>query len=142
VRGEGLLGRAARRGGDVPGVCRWRGPLGGADAHGELQALAHADDALGEREGGGGGDVLEQLLADAGAAVLGLLELGDPVVDGGVQLREGLLLLEDGVVAELGGARGPEVLADPRVEVAPPGPEGGVCAAKVLSTLVEMSELL
>lgn len=86
--------------------------------------------------------MLEQLLADAGAAVLGLLELGDPVVDGGVQLREGLLLLEDGVVAELGGARGPEILADPRVEVASPGPEGGVCAAEVLGTLVEMSEFL
>lgn len=32
-----------------------------------------------------GGHVLEELLADAGASVFGLLELGDPVVDAVVE---------------------------------------------------------
>lgn len=81
-------------------------------------------------------------MADSGAAVLGLLKLGDPVIDRGVKLCERFLLLEDRVVTEFGSTGRPEVLADPRVEVAATSPERGVGASKVLGTFVEMSKFL
>jgi hypothetical protein len=86
--------------------------------------------------------VLKKLLSNPCAAVFGLLKLGDPVIDRSVELRKSFLLLEHRVVAELGGARRPEVLADASVEVAPASSEGSIRAAKVLSTLVELPELL
>lgn len=62
--------------------------------------------------------MLQQLLADPSAAVLSLLELHGPVVDGRVQLCKSFLLLEDGIVAELGSPGRAEVLADACMQVA------------------------
>jgi len=45
-----------------------------------------------------GGYVLEQLLSHSSSAVLSLLELGDPVVDAGVEFRERFFLLEHALV--------------------------------------------
>jgi hypothetical protein len=63
--------------------------------------------------------MLEQLLTDPDASVLGVLEFGGPLVDRGIELRKGFLLLENRFVAELGSARGTKILADARVEVPP-----------------------
>ena len=64
--------------------------------------------------------MLEQFLTDPNASVLGMLEFGGPLVDRGIELGKGFLLLEDGFVAELGSARRAKILADARVEVSPP----------------------
>lgn len=140
VAGEGLLGGAAGRRRDV---ARTRGAIERPDAHGELQALTHAMHAAhGGVEGGGSGDVLEELLAHASAAVLGVLKLGHPVIDGGIKLSKGFFLLENGIVAELGRAGRSQVLADARVKVASAGPERSVGATKVLGALVQLAKLL
>jgi len=140
VAGEGLLSRTARRRRDV---ARTRGTIERPDAHGELQALAHIMHAThGAIESGGSGNVLEELLAHAGAAVLGVLELGHPVIDGCIELSKGFFLLENGIVAELGGAGRSQVLADARVKVASAGPERSVGATKVLGALVKLAKLL
>lgn len=93
-------------------------------------------------DGGGGGDVLKQLLAHASAPVLGLLQFAHPVVDGGVELGQGFLLLEEGLLAELDGARGAQVLADAGVEITAPSAKGMVGAAEVFTALVKASQFL
>jgi hypothetical protein len=71
-----------------------------------MQALADANDvARGKPEGGGSGDMLEELLANSGAPVLDLLQLADPLLDRVIELGKGLLLLEERLGAEGGGAR-------------------------------------
>ena len=140
MRRECVLGRAARRRDVVAwSVCRIEWP----NPHGMLEAFAHTDDASwGDGQCGGSGNVLEKLLAHPGTTVFCPLKLVDPVIDGGVKLSESLLLLEHRVMAELGSTRRPEVLADPSMEVASAGAEGGVGASKVLSAFVELAELL
>lgn len=98
--------------------------------------------AHGGGEGGGSGNVLEELLTHTSAAVLSVLKLGHPVIDGRVKLSKGFFLLENGIVAELGGAGRSQVLADARVKVAPAGPERSVGATKVLGALVKLAKLL
>lgn len=140
VVGEGLLGGAAGR---RRNVSRTRGAIERPDAHGQLQALAHTMNAAhGGVEGGSSGNVLKELLTHAGAAVLGVLKLGHPVIDGGIKLSEGFFLLENGIVAELSGAGRSQVLADARVKVASAGPERSVGATKVLGALVKLAKLL
>jgi hypothetical protein len=67
--------------------------------------------------------VLKKLLPHPGTAVLGHLELMDPVVDGSVKLAQGLFLLGYRLAAEVGHAWRSEKLTDAGVEVAPPGTE-------------------
>jgi len=108
-----------------------------------LQALADSEDMpSGDTQSGGCGDMLEEFLADPGASVLGPFELVDPLVDRGIELCNGLLLLEHGLVAKLGGAWGPEILADARVEIPPACPKLDVGVAEIFGTLVELAELL
>lgn len=63
-------------------------------------------------QSGGGGDMLEKLLAYAGSTVLGVLQLGYPVVNGSIELGKCLFLFEDGLVAEFSHTRRAEILAD------------------------------
>lgn len=65
--------------------------------------------------------MFEELLADTSPAILGLFELGYPVVDRRVQFGESFLLLEDRFVGEAGYAGRAEVGADSVVEVAATG---------------------
>ena len=65
--------------------------------------------------------MLEELLADAGSSVFGLLEFGYPVVDRGVELGEGFFLLEDGLMREACHAGRAQVAADSVVEIAAAG---------------------
>jgi hypothetical protein len=71
-----------------------------------VQALADTDYiARGETEGGGSGDVLQELLPDSRAPVFDLLELADPLLDRVIELGKRLLLLEERLGAEGGSAR-------------------------------------
>jgi hypothetical protein len=71
-----------------------------------VQALADTDNiARGETEGGGSGDVLQELLPDSRAPVFDLLELADPLLDRVIELGKRLLLLEERLGAEGGSAR-------------------------------------
>lgn len=80
--------------------------------------------------------MLKELLADACAAVLGLLEFADPVVDGVVKVGESFFLLEHRVGAEFGCSWRAQVVADAGVEVASAGSERRVCPAEVICALV------
>lgn len=104
--------------------------------------VAGVAEASGARHGGGRCDVLEQLLSHTGASVLSVLQLGDPVVDRGVEFGQGLLLLQHGFVAKLGHARRAEVLADSRLQVAAPGAERCVGVAEILGSFIELAEFL
>lgn len=132
---KGGFDRAARGGGEVGGVERPR------NTEGKLKALADTRDTP-DAKGGGSGDMFEKLLADSGATVLSLLELLDPVVDRRIELPKDLLLLEHRVLAELGCAWRPKILANAGVEVTSPCPECCVCAAEIFGTLVKLSKLL
>jgi leucyl aminopeptidase (aminopeptidase T) len=95
--------------------------MGPNNTKGKLQALADSHHAPGRgTQSNGSSNMLEQLLADPGASVLGMLEFADPLVDRGIELRKSFLLLEDGFVAKFGCTRGSEILADTRVEVSSP----------------------
>jgi hypothetical protein len=96
----------------------------------------------GKRKGGSSSDVLEELLANPGATVLGLLELGNPVINRCIKLSKSFFLLENGIVAELGSARRPEILANAGVKVASPRAERSISAAKILSSLIKLPEFL
>ena len=92
--------------------------------------------------GNGGGDMLQQLLADSRAAILGLLELAQPVIDEDVEFGERLFLLEDAFGREASHARRAQVAADAVVQAAPARAEGsGWCCGRFVA-VVEAAELL
>lgn len=87
-------------------------------------------------------DVFEQLLPDACASVLCLLQLEYPVVDARVQFRQPLFLFQDCVMREPGNARKTDVTIDAIVEVAAASAERAVSATEVVTTFVEGTEFL
>lgn len=86
--------------------------------------------------------MLKKLLANPSAAIFGLLELGNPVIDRRIKLSESFLLLEDGIMTELSSTWRPEILANTSVKVASSSAERSICATEILGPFVELAELL
>lgn len=80
--------------------------------------------------------MLEQFLSYTSSSVLRLLELEDPAVNRGVELRESFFLLEDGFEREARYAGRAQVAADPVVQVATAKAEGAVGCAEVFAAFV------
>ena len=86
-----------------------------------MKAFADSHNASGGgTQGGRSSNVFQELLAYPGASIFGLLKLVDPLVDRSIELRKGLLLLENGLMAEFGCTRGPKILANACVKVTSP----------------------
>jgi hypothetical protein len=79
--------------------------------------------------------VLEQLLAHAQPAVLGELELDGPVVEGLVELDDGLLLVEEALLGEGDGVV-LEVGDQAEVKLLSAGSERFVVLAQIFAALV------
>lgn len=130
------------------GGARWRRRAGWCSRRlkttkSKLQRLvADSSHSAWDRNGDSSSNVLEQLLANASATILGLLKLVDPVVDGSIQLGKSFFLLEERLLAKLDSAGGAEILADAGVKVAATGSQRVVGAAQVLAALIEISQLL
>lgn len=80
--------------------------------------------------------MLKQLLPDPSPSVLRLLELGNPIIDAGVEFGKGFFLFQNGFVGEAGHSWRAEIGTDAIMEVASAGAQGAVGFAEVLAAFV------
>ena len=85
-------------------------------------------------------DVFEEFLPHAHPPVLGLFEFRHPIVDTGIQLLQGLFLLQHTILTEFRHARTPQVTTHSFVEIPASGTKRSVRLPEVLAALIEGAE--